>query len=302
MMTTSSADRAIRRRSEDLGPTIRQEDRSMKRICVFVVLVVSAGPTLGQEKYDFKPRVKADDVFTSNFQVSEKVEFQPEGLLSGTMTRTIEYERRVLEVKDGRPVRLDERILKHEDKINARAAGIPLDKTEETLKGVSIRYELVGEDYQSMLLDGTLNSDVAERLKVSPVYPLDENFLPTKDLAVGESEDWPDGKRLGWMVKDAGKLVKFEEGPKITLEKVATVDGVKTAFLKLEFRGKSLSDEPTAREPETCQSKATILFDLDRGYVMRVETRSTARAPGEINGKKGIATVESVTVSRTRKK
>ncbi len=274
----------------------------MKRTCIFVALVVSAAPAIGQEKYDFKPRVKAGDVFTTNFQASEKVDFQPEGLLNGTMTQTMEYERHVIEVKDGRPVRLEERFLKHEEKLNARAAGIPLDDTKETLKGVSIRYELVGEDYESMLLEGTLNSDVAERLKVSPVYPLDENFLPSKALAVGESEDLSDAKRLNWIVKDADKSVKFEGGPKITLEKVATVDGVKTAFLKLEFRGKALSDKPDAKEPETIQARATILFDLDQGYVMRVETRGSARAPGEINGKKGITTAESVTVSRTRKK
>jgi hypothetical protein len=273
----------------------------MKRLPLFAALLLSNGVAFGQEKYTFTPRVKAGDVFTVSTQRVEKLGFEPAGLMSGSMTRTLEQVTTILEAEGGRPTRFEERTVKHEDRMTGKVGGLPLDDSRSSLQGVTIRYERVGEKYESTLSEGKLNSEVAEKLRESPVFPLNENFLPTGALAVGESQTFTDQERLTWALKDIKSAVKYEEKPSITLEKVATVDGVKTAFLKLSFSGGSQVPPSAGKEPETFQARATVLYDLDRGYVSRVETRASLRAGGKINAINGIATADVVTVNRYRK-
>ena len=51
----------------------------MNRLSLFAIFILSAGPAIGQETCDFKPRANAGDVFTTSIQASEKIEYKPEG-------------------------------------------------------------------------------------------------------------------------------------------------------------------------------------------------------------------------------
>ena len=86
--------------------------------------------------------------------------------------------------------------------------------------------------YQPKLISGEKSPDVAKRLALTEDFPLNENFLPTAPLAVGQTQTIRDEDRLRRMFKEMGDGVAFAERPRITLESVTDEGGKKVATLR----------------------------------------------------------------------
>ncbi len=273
-------------------------------------LLLFSIPAFGQELYTFSTQVKSGDVFTRRtlqVQTARLQQADEKPVFDSTETTTIERRVTVVEAEAGRAMELDETTLKHASRLGSAATGFPAGDPEirGPLEGVTLRYERSGASFKPRLLKGELKPIVASRLKDSESFPLKDNLLPSKPLAVGGSETIAEPDRLDPMFHELSDKQRWEyrEPPRFTLEKVETIDGVKTAILSLTIaaRTRNQAAGTKGKAPGTIDYQATIRYDLDHSYVRRIDAKERIKSLANVNNTPGSATVDVVIEDEFRK-
>lgn len=256
-------------------------------------LCLGLGPARGEgPEYTFTPRASSGETFVAKSENTLVLTNRRAGRVEATVRQKDVREGLVsiLASEGTRATSLTEETTVHRLAVHTEVGGLPIKEPDADgpLKGVILRYDFdpAKKTYKPKLVSGESGPDVSKRLAQTEDFPLNENFLPTVPLSVGQTQTIRDEDRLKKMFKEMGDGVVFAERPRITLESVKDEGGKKIATLRYAVRAQ---ESPTAagpgRAPMAMAQVATIRYDLDEGYVAEVvSTVSGARAAASAGG------------------
>jgi hypothetical protein len=135
-------------------------------------------------------------------------------------------------------------------------------------------------------------------------------LLPSKPLAVGESEELQgldrlgvEGMPLGELTSNPEEKVVFDEPASITLRKVDSTDEVRLAYLTLGFKAHVQKAGVEGGKPVvgTLRYDGAVLYDLDRRHITQADLKLRVEGPGELEGRPVVASFAFTQVIRFEK-
>lgn len=242
--------------------------------------------------YSFSPRVKPGETFLAKSENTLTLTNRRAGRVEGSVRQRDVREGlvNVVSAEGMKATALTEETALHRLAVHTEVGGLPIDQPEADgpLKGVVLRfdYDVSKQTYNPKLVSGESSADVRKRLAMTEDFPLNENFLPTIPLAVGQTQTIRDEDRLKRMFKEMGDGVVFAERPRITLESVKDEGGKRVATLRYAVRAQeSPATAGPDRAPMAMAQEATITYDLDGGHVTKVvSTVAGGRAAAKAGG------------------
>jgi hypothetical protein len=248
----------------------------------WLVLVLSLAaplPGRGETRYTFKPAIKQGDVITHDAVTKMTLEMASGGkpLLEVKRSENTGFTETIDRLgPDGKVLQMTEATTRNEQTNETLVQGKPIQAPDEegTLAGVTMRLERQeGGRYKRTLVEGKSSKKVEDKLKKGDRFVMGEDLLPTRPLAVGESETITDPERIKELSEDFGEDSKLEKPPVITLEEVKTVDGRKTAILhEVVTLNGSLPGPGGKPIPMKLNFDIKTTYDLDRNFITGFDT------------------------------
>lgn len=248
----------------------------MKHTPWLALVLTLAAPLPGraQTRYPFKPSVKQGDVITHDADTKMSLQMAAGGkaLLEVKRSEKTGFTETIDKLgPNGKILQMTEATSRNELTNETIIQGKPVQAPNEegTLAGSTIRLERQDNgEYKRTLSAGKSNPKVENKLKKRERFVMGEDLLPTKPLAVGESETVADPARIKELAEDFGEDAKLTKPPVITLEEVKTVDGRKTALLHevLQLNG-SLPGPGGTPIPMKLDFDIKTTYDLDRKFI-----------------------------------
>lgn len=282
----------------------------LQRLIFSAAWLVLVSVASAKEKHEFSVTVKEGEIFAV-----EEQELFIESVDTKTHSSSIrdEHELTVVKAENGHAEQIDSRMTKREsDGLDLPAMVPDIWPPKET-----IRFEWIEQEYKPRLLKGELTHFVALVFKQGRWDPFLEGMLPSKPLAVGESERIEKPERLavagfpvGKLLSDRNETVVIDEPATIKLQKVENIDGSRIAYLTIGFKARELAKAADGEIAKAADGKpvsgtyrygTTLLYDLDRKFITEAEVKLNVKAPAEMDGKNVHYSMDIMQVTRFEK-
>lgn len=286
MLTLMGGDFLLQRTLDTSVASRFGDHRLMIRRIVFVVVLVSVVARENQaqdagKRYDFRPTAKAGDRFLTTNETRQTMQAATGGktLISTEQTDSRSIESTVEAAnRDGKPLDYREKTTRHDRnrKMDSSVSLTPAQSNVGPLQDVELEYQFTNGRYEPSLRSGEPSQELDIKLKSPRISVLDEEFLPTVPLAVGESQTVADQKRLKEIFHEFGPETTFLQPLKITLSSVQKIKGTNYAMLRESVKLKTLLPIETGAEVAVVLDvEMTVAYDLDRQYLRQAKVRSS---------------------------
>lgn len=264
----------------------------MQKFVVVAVIssVIQQADAQEAKRYTFRPIAKSGDRFisTNDTRQAMKASKGSQTLISTEQSDTRTIEATVVEASnEGKPLEYRERTTKHhrDRKMSSSLSLTPGESNVGPLQDVELAYQFTNGRYEPSLLSGEPSQELDIKLKSPRISVLDEEFLPTVPLAVGETQTVADQKRLKEIFHEFGPETTFLRPLKIQLSSVQKVNGTSYAMLRESVKLQTMLPVETGSEVAVVLDvDMTVAYDLDHRYLRQARVQSAGTGKMSVAG------------------